>query len=244
MLSKYVFVVFFSLIIYGCKTKNSEEKKVETSTTTKQIDSIHISNEMSRLEIDEGIFVFYDSNLCRIINKQIPNEADIYLNEVLIAKLNPYLPDSFYIRYSEGMSGDPWFGVFRKDNDTVDYLGGSNGLNLTVLRNGRLFISGHTNNYFNTRKLFEVTHDTLKEIEQPFYYVGIRSRLNKDASLLSDIDNGQVIMSLPKGTMCDILLNKDEDYYLVKTEMNVVGWIKNDNDYERPTIDDIRYAGD
>ncbi|MCF7886162.1 MAG: hypothetical protein K9M80_06685 [Candidatus Marinimicrobia bacterium] len=73
-----------------------------------------------------------------------------------------------------------------------------NGLRISIPGDGNIYISGHTNNMFNKRRIYHLESNTLKEIKQPFYYVGQEGVLQKDITLYRDQDNNIPVIKLKK----------------------------------------------
>ena len=171
------------------------------------------------------------------------NEADIDYVDILLARLDPSRNDTFLVQYDQGPSADPEFTVYRKEPDTLSRIGSINGLELTIPGTGYLYVSGHTDNMFTTRRKFRVTSTEIREIAQPFLYVGLESTTLQQVSLFADTTLISVVAVLPKGSSVDVLLNQG-DFYLLKTPFGLLGWTEIPATQAATVIKGLFYAGD
>ena len=175
--------------------------------------------------------------------RRFTNQAEISYVDILITRLLPTLPDSFVVQYNPGPSDDPTFTIYRKGKDTLIELGRIGGLVLCIPGNGSIFVSGHNDNMFNMRRQFAVTFEGIKEIKQPFYYVGVRSKAKSEIILYSDTALTAKVTVLSKGSMAEVLINKG-DLYLLKTPYGILGWTKIRNGQMETPIEGLFYSGD
>jgi hypothetical protein len=88
-----------------------------------------------------------------------------------------------------------------------------------------MYTSGLADQMFNTRKKFVLHNGTIEEVHQPFYYVGLKTKVKKAITIFDDPLYEKPIAQLPEGAQVEVLLNKENDY-LVKTPFGLVGWLK------------------
>lgn len=202
--------------------------------------------DLKKIKVDESVYVYYQTSMCRVMNEVVPNEANIREVNVLVARLIPASLDSFLVTYNEGPSADPCFIIYRVDKDTTKMLSYAiDGLSLFIPGNGFLYVSGHTDNMYDTHRKFKVTRDTLLEVTQPFYYVGLKSVTIKEIEIYSDTTLSNSVAILPKGSNVEIVLNKSGNYYLLKTPFGLLGWAKIDGTgYGDSAIKGLFFAGD
>lgn len=195
---------------------------------------------------DETISIHYNNKNTTVINKDITDkESMIKTIRLFETKLKTDSNDKYIVDFSEGASGDPQFKVYRNENNKLIYIGYEFGLELTIPSDGYIYISGHTNNMFNKRKKFIIESDHINEIKQPFYYVGLESKALEDVDIFSDINMSNAIAHLVKGTPVSVMLNYNEEYYLIKTDVGLLGWIKIPSGIREETkIEGIYFAGD
>jgi hypothetical protein len=160
---------------------------------------------------------------------------------------NDKLKDSFDILYSPGVSDDPVFIISNKNGKTI---GSVNCLEFYITNSGIIYTAGHTNNMFNKRQKFQLTPDTLIEIKQPYYYVGLKSKTLSPLTLYANKTGNDIVAQLPKDYQIEILLcdegyNDSDMQFLVKTEFGLVGWLRLKSNYEYETpIEGLFYRGD
>ncbi len=147
------------------------------------------------------------------------------------------------IYYSEGPSTDPNFTINiddKKWNVAAE--------NLAINASGTIYVSGNINHFFKKRRKFKITSDGVKEIKQPFLYVGVKGKLLKPAKLYSDKSYKNIVASLHKGYEVEVLLAEDNANYLVRTQFGLVGWLhlKNEDNYafHKPLIRGLGFLGD
>jgi hypothetical protein len=105
---------------------------------------------------------------------------------------------------------------------------------------------------FNKRRKFKIENDTIIEIKQPYYYVGLKGKILKPLTLYSDKGLLNPVAQLPIDYEIEILLAETgssdfeiDYYYLVKSNFGLIGWIKiSDIDIWNNLINGFYYAGD
>lgn len=188
----------------------------------------------------ETVRVRYNKALAALVNESFDPGAGWNLTKVITTKLKAGAEETFIIVFDPGPSADPNFQVYRGTNVGEDnYLGSMNGIELSIPGDGFLYVSGHTNTTFNQRRKYQITGHGMEEIVQPFYYVGLKSKTLKPVTLTSEIDGGAEVAALPAGAPVEILLNKDDNRYLVRTQDGLVGWFTE----ELTTQDPVHFEG-
>ncbi len=147
------------------------------------------------------------------------------------------------VYYSEGASTDP--------NFTIDINGKTwNAFteNLAIKANGIMYTEGNINHSFNERRKYRLTTQGVKEVEQPFLYVGVKDKLLKPAKLYADKSRrSAVIANLPKGYEIEVLVEQD-GFYLTRTKFGLVGWLilaeEDNNAFGKPLIRGLGFLGD
>ena len=132
------------------------------------------------------------------------------------------------IEYSEGPSCDPTFFVYRcmDHRKTGEPLLTVWGLTLAIPGDGFIYVYGHTNNFYSQMRKFEATQTGVREVPQPFFFVGLKTKTTVGLDLLSSPDAGVVVSRLEKGERATVLACKADDWCLVKDRIGVVGWFK------------------
>ncbi len=147
------------------------------------------------------------------------------------------------VYYSEGASTDP--------NFTIDINGKTwNAFteNLAIKANGVMYTEGNINHSFNERRKYHLTANGVKEVKQPFLYVGVKDKLLKPTKLYADKSRrSTVIANLPKGYEVEVLVEQD-GFYLTRTKFGLVGWLilgEEDNyAFGKPLIRGLGFLGD
>jgi hypothetical protein len=171
------------------------------------------------------IHLSYDPDLVRLA--LTPIAMDYGGTEILIgsAILRKGSRDTLIIRYTEGASLDPGFLFFWPNGKAVartDYI---DGLNLAIPGDGFFYTWGHTNSYFNIHRKFCLDNGVIHEIEQPFYYVGLKTVALKDLMLYSDLGGSTVSARVAAGDSIVVLINTGEAF-LIKFGFDVLGWYR------------------
>lgn len=252
--------------------KAPEGTKKKTVTTSKAVDVKKVSHKMpealskttpfdylSKVVVDEedGILVKYNPASTEVYNKKVsdldpndpfyPDEEDPGMGNVKLIKTQIKPGGSYYyVVFSWGPSADPAF-IFYKQGATDKMVFSLSGERLFIPGNGNIYIDGHTNNLFNTRKKLKLVNDELVEIKQPFYYVGLKSQTMKSAKLYESEHLRNVIANLPEGYSVEVLINKPgTDLFLVRTDFGLTGWLKLGQNafWGNEVIKGLYFAGD
>ena len=96
---------------------------------------------------------------------------------------------------------------------------------------------------FDQRKKFRLEKDKIIEVLQPYYYVGLESKVKKRINIYSTPQQDEVVASLPEGSPVTVLLNKGEQY-LLKTSFGLVGWVLIPGGSQETPIEGLYFAGD
>jgi hypothetical protein len=215
---------------------------------------------LERLEIDSvlGVIIKYDSSITEVFNKKLKdlNDSDpFYYNSIedfsshdikaIKTKIDIKSNDEYYIVFSQGPSCDPIFEFYnsikiKKPNFSIK------GIKLYIPGNGYIYVSGHTNNLFDTKKKFEIKANKLVEVEQPFYYVGLKTKTLKPVKLYNSQEFTNEIASLPENYDIEVLMyDYKNKLFIVRTDFGLVGWINIGWIGQKPDlIDGIFYNGD
>ena len=188
------------------------------------------------------IKIRYDKGITKIINEQIKDDRGI---RVLITNLAKNSPVRYLIVFDPGPSGDPEFIIYEIKDNNEQKLISLPGEELIIPGNGVLYTSGSTDMMFNTRKKFHLHDGIIEEVQQPFYYVGLITQVNKSIILYEDLSYKKAIAQLPEGSSVEVLINKGNNY-LIKTPFGLVGWSKINYGEQcgSESVEDICFHGD
>jgi hypothetical protein len=192
------------------------------------------------------------NKFCGTLDKKDPfycSESSLIEGVVVARYKNQALKDSVNILFSGGMSDDPEFSVYTKSGRTMGRIAC---VEFYINSSGTIYTSGHANNMYNRRRKFQIQNDTILEIKQPYNYVGMKGKTQKDITLYKDMQGSDIVAQLPKGYEIEILLTdattKDyqiDHFFLVKTDFGLIGWLRLTNeDIYGAVLKDLFYAGD
>ncbi len=188
------------------------------------------------------IKIRYDKAITKIINEPIKDEREI---RVLVTRLVKDSPARYLVVFDPGPSDDPEFIIYQIEDNKEKKLISLRGQELIMPGNGVLYTSGLVDMMFNTRKKFILRDGIIEEVHQPFYYVGLETKVKKSIVIFEDLSYKKPIAQLPEGSKVEVLINKENDY-LLKTPFGLVGWFK--INYGEPCgselIEDICFHGD
>ncbi len=199
----------------------------------------------------------YDAKTVRLINQfctSLPKNDFWYCSPdegVQYTKLakfaNDKIKDSLDILFTNGASDDPEYVLANKSGKVV---GSVNAIEFYINEQGVVYTSGHTNNMFNKRRKFQLTQDTLTEVKQAFYYVGLKSKTTAPITLYKSKTGNEVVANVPQDYQIEVLLCEYsneylERFFLVRTEFGLVGWLRlKDNSEYNTGIEGLTFAGD
>lgn len=182
--------------------------------------------EVDRALVSENepmdVRIYYVPDDTKIINQKHNNDNDDTYTEVLNTKLDGQ--ENISVEFLPGYSADPSFNIKSKKSGKV--LGRFSGLELFIPGNGSIYVMGHSNNCFNQRKKFNYKGNKFVEVKQPFYHVGLQTKVKKDVIVFADKNQKDSVASLPKGYDVQVLLTDNADNYLVVTTFGLTGWVK------------------
>ena len=208
--------------------------------------------ELATLNLGENasywgpVFIHYVPALTTIINTALPNESGV--GEIRVAKLrlSARSADTLIVDYTEGASADPGFIISLIEKCGPRRLGWPiDGLDLEAPGDGYLYIRGHTNTWFDMRRKFAVEGGNLRELTQPFYYVGLETKTLRQINIFSTWGGGQPIGVIEKGAPVTVILS-DGWTFLLKTDHDILGWWRPQNMSQQRAeeIEGLFYRGD
>ena len=210
------------------------------------------------IDTSDKKFIFgYDSKSIKFLGKKcssLPKTDYWYCSEddlenfILLTQIHTTkITDTLDIFFDQGPSDDPEFIVSRKNGKVIGRI---NALEFYITEQNIIYTNGHTNNMFNKRRKFQLFQDTMMEIQQSFYYVGLKSKTNSTLTLYKSKTGNEIIASIPKDYIVEVLLsdpetNDSEKLFLVRTEFGLVGWLRLKESYTYDTpIEGLRFMGD
>lgn len=246
-MNKYLWIagtVFVSLfLLNSCKTGTKEAPEVETAQVSSMQTLIIDSMKMDDLLMVPKI---HFPTQFSTVHNSIVVEGDAFYSEIndndkllIESQLDTTKKQVYTIYFSYGMSLDPHFAIYYKDK----FLIGMGGLELTIDGDGKIYSSGHTNTFFNERRLWKVVGDTIVEQLQPFLYSGLKTIALSDFPIFTDTLLQHKVKTIRANDSLEVLLNQG-DFYLLKDQNHVVGWWKLDDFMSSKQIKGLYYLGD
>ena len=192
-------------------------------------------NKLKFITIDYSqvgdINVFYNEKLTKILNKEIIINKDNYNStKVIETKIDYKSKEKHIIEYSEGFSVDPHFTIYKKNKNKLIELTSFSGTEIFIPGNGNIYISGHTNNMFNMKLKYKLVDSSFIEVKQPYYYVGVKSKIKENITLYASQKMKNEVAKLPKDSVVTVLLNDGKDY-LLKSPFGLTGWYRIKHEY-------------
>lgn len=192
------------------------------------------------------------SHLITPSEKKFSDEADaggVIVTYVLETKLRLRSDRYFLVVCSSGGSAD-YNCVFNLVGGAADlYRDQIEGLRFEIPGDGCVYASGHVNTMFDHRRKYCLDGDRLKEVKQPFHYVGLKSKTLRDLTFYSDKAATNAVSTIPKGEFVEVLVasaeREDEHYdFLVRDQHGLTGWVRLSGGREAEDIDGIFLNGD
>jgi hypothetical protein len=200
------------------------------------------------------LFVKFDASVTEVINKKrqdLDPSHPLYANRgpssieelVMKTKLNRNDKHAYKVVFSSGPSADPVYKLYKTGADKPSY--NFPGKEMYIPANGNVYTAGHANNVFNTRRKFVIDNGKAKEVDQPFYYVGLQSKTSKPLTIYKSTQEKQPIASIPADYTVEVLINEPgTNNFLVRTDFGLVGWIHLDQVFGQTVIEGLYFAGD
>ncbi len=188
------------------------------------------------------IFGYSETNVNYINSPTVSNvDSDTYLVATI--------PNGGYkLLFSSGESDDPTFYLMSSGGQVIETFECTE---FYITSDYVIYTAGHTNNMFNTRRKYILSNEGgLTEVQQPYYYVGLRGQTVQSVTLYSSIIGSEVVATVGAEDFIDVLLcdtnpETQDMYYLVRTTFGLVGWMRLENGFSYLTpLESLRYAGD
>gem|GEM_PF-4597940 len=213
-------LLFVNFTFYSSIKHNSEDYE---SYVKKYLS---IWNHLEKIELDNNVIILFNKTVCDIDYNNNQNTKIINKQKILSFKPKEN-SNSFDIHFRSGPL--PFFDSIeiKLQNNTI--------YNLKVIcipGNGSIYTLRTAyawNLLVEDKYIYE--NETLKLVNQPFYYVGKETKTNIQIILLSSIDGNQIVATIPKSYKVFLIglyqEKPDSDiWFLVKSVSGLVGWVK------------------
>lgn len=222
-----------------------------------------LRNAFSGLTLLEshGAIVAFDARVSKVINKKrseldvshpLAVKEDFEADDVLLlqTRLSETDPLTYYVLFSEGPSADPGFYFIKADAPGKIWAEVA-GTALAVPGNGAVYPASRFNNTFTRRSKYSYSASGLKEVSQPYFYVGLKTHTLKPLTIYASPSETQAVAQLPKGAEIEVILTEDKvdkqrrTCFLIKTPFGLLGWAWiPEVQYSSDTVEGISYWGD
>lgn len=210
---------------------------------------------------DIGVTLYYNAALSERLTAPHPwtadmDEAGVYVARPLQSRLLGADGEAFLVDCDSGGSADPNCRVYlagddpQADPETLHPVFEAYALNFVFPGDGSIYVSGHTNTLFDTRRKFVYQEGEFVEVPQPFFYVGLESQTRAPLTLYAAPDLAEPVAELAAETPVTVLLNQGDDF-LLKTPFGLVGWVRitvfeqcGSGDGQPSPLAGLCYAGD
>jgi len=209
-------------------------------------------SHLSKMDVGEAkgyIFIYFNASKSKIFNQTI--ESISHPGTALRAletKIDSAKEEIYTIDYDAGPSGDPHFVIHRKIDGNFVMMGSFTGTELIVPGDGSVYVSGKADDYFNKRRKYLLKNGLLKEVVQPYYYVGMKGVNSRPLDLYTDTSYTEKVAHLPVNSEVEVLLAKSKDNFnydfLIKTPYGLLGWAFFSDMCGSEIIKDICFHGD
>lgn len=169
-----------------------------------------------------------------------------YTTLAAICKIDNKLAQKYAIFYST--CPNPEFVIYNS-TDPEKILKTINADQLFINSSGHLYSSGGEGT-FDTRKKYTLTNGEIKYVQQPFYYVGLKSKTLNPITIYGSKKLENEVAKLPVNYDIEVILsenvfNETEALYLVKTSFGLLGWARlKAGQYKAIDVKGLIYKGD
>lgn len=212
--------------------------------------------QLAQIELkNEGVTVLYPRE--RAEKATTPawlkeyEEAGVYASAPLVLRLGDLPPLTLVC--DSGPSADPSCRLLRDPNDAGHDVFAAPGTQFAFLPGARIVVGGHSNTFYDVRRLYRWEKDRFVEVPQPLRHVGISGIVREPVPLRRTPGGEPLGIEIPSGTRVTVLLNDidraDDDGnsadYLLLTPEGLTGWASIPGKPDGKTIvDGLYYRGD
>ncbi|MBL8296749.1 MAG: hypothetical protein JNN30_00240 [Rhodanobacteraceae bacterium] len=211
--------------------------------------------QLARLELrNEGVTVLYPANRAE---KTTPppwlseyEAAGVYASAPLLLRLGELPPLTLVC--DSGPSADPSCRLLPDAANAETDVFAAPGTQFAFLPDARIYVAGHSNTFYDERKLYTWKNDRFTETAQPLRHVGVSGTLKQAVTLQHSPGGASMGVTLAAGTRVTVLLNdrssanaSSSPDYLLLTPEGLTGWASLPGQPDGTTaVDGLYYRGD
>jgi hypothetical protein len=195
-------------------------------------------------------YLHYKEGIVWPILEPFKNPDGVPMTRVARAVLERGSTDTLTITFDDDPSCDPAFKFHWSDGKRVEIKSRLESfavlaVNLIIPGDGYFYASGHTNTHFDKRRKFHLVDSVIVEVEQPYYYVGLKTVALRDIKLYGDLVGDSIVAEVSAEDSIVVLLNAGYSF-LVKARYDIIGWWRiREPSWQWPTeVDGVFYRGD
>lgn len=261
LFSLIAFSLFFTFPFTDANADKTQTQKKAVSYDMSEESLLRGFSKLSILKSGDAILA-YNAITSKVINKkrsELKKSHPLFMYDdaleskdklLLQTTLGKNESNKYYVAFTEGPSGDPAFYLIKQESPNKVWAELS-GTALVLPSNDYVYIANRFNNTFTQRKKYSYLQTGLTQINQPYYYVGLKTQTLKPVTLYADQGETKVVAKLPKKSKIEILLTdgkRDKQYrtsFLAATPFGLVGWIwVSQSQYFSNEVEGISYWGD
>lgn len=177
--------------------------------------------------------------------------AGVYASAPLVLRIGALPPLTLVC--DSGPSADPSCRLLRDANDAEHDVFAAPGTQFAFLPDERIVVGGHSNTFYDVRRLYKWEKDRFVEVPQALRHVGVSGTLRETVSLQRTPGGETLGIAVPAGARVTVLLNdtsRADDNgisadYLLLTPEGLTGWVTIPGKPDGTTIvDGLYYRGD
>ncbi len=177
------------------------------------------------------------------------NDEDMPSYPLVYPIISENQKDKYLVAYSDGPSGDPNFEIHKVlSNGQMEFLTSISGEEIYFSGNGYIYTFCRSNNNFLKRQKFLFNGTDVVESKQPYYYVGLTTKTQKNITLYADYACKEKLAVVGANSEIEILVTEYSEQntkFLIRTPFGLCGWWLMDRDYPfSEEIEGVSYAGD
>ncbi len=181
-------------------------------------------------------------------------EAGVYASAPLTLTLDGLPP--LTLACDSGPSADPSCRLLRDAEKPEEAVFEAPGTQFAFLPDARIYVGGHSDTYYDERRVYQWKKDRFVEVAQPLRHVGVSGALKQAVTLRGapGAKAAELGLTLAAGTRVTVLLNdarkgteneEPSPDYLLLTQEGIVGWAHLPANPDGTTaVEGLYYRGD